>query len=255
MQTRGQVYSSTVKTQNEHGEIIESVSKDIVRIPKTPDFVMLFANTLGALEDLDKTSSKVLWGLLANKLVSRENLVSIDQNSKKFLVKKLNIKYDTITKAIKRLKEKKVIYVDEDGLSRLNPELFGKGDWSETYKLRMTKSYDFDFEENTMSTSKKVERLDKSAIGMDVKNTEIKSIDTNISTDEKSKEIVIEIQDKDIVEDHPNQELIDFDEKIIDLDIEEDKNRKKLIAVFGEKTVDTMSDEKIIQTLAMMGIA
>lgn len=221
-------YNEVQKTVNNiTGEVIEEKTRKVIRVPKTPEFVMIFSNTVGILENLNRTESSVLFGLLTNKLINRGNLVSVDTNAKKFLSKKLNLKYETVHKAIKGMQEKNVIFRDEDNLMRLNPELFGKGEWDDIYKLRMEYSFDFDFDNKEMIQTRKVASYDRSFKEIEQKPHQITNASEVIDGNKTTQEIEVE-------EIHPNQSSFDFqeDKKVSAIEklsnIDEDKLDKLL---------------------------
>lgn len=127
----------------ETGEILEDSQKKIVRIPKTPEFIMVFTKHLSYLNQLTKTEHNILYCIL-NKFVGYNNLIVFNPQVNADIMRQINVKKSGFSIGLKGLREK-LILVEIDGFTYLNPEFFGKGNWEDIQRLRTEVVYDFDF--------------------------------------------------------------------------------------------------------------
>lgn len=127
------------------GELVDQVGKRIVKVAKTPDFIMIFTKHIGVLEDLAKMDDRVLF-LILSKFVGQKNLVFLSPITKKGMAKDLGVDISSITRSINALISKEVLVLDSEKNVFLNPHLFGKGNWEEIRKLRHELTFEFDFE-------------------------------------------------------------------------------------------------------------
>lgn len=150
------VIRETDTTRNfETGEIVEQTQKKVIRVPKTPEFVMVFTEHLSHLNKLTKTEHSVLWALL-NKFVGYNNLILFNSQVNSDLMKSISVGKSALSQALKGLREKYIL-VEIEGFTYLNPEFFGKGNWEDLQRLRTEVVYDFDFK--TMTATQKVKQI------------------------------------------------------------------------------------------------
>jgi hypothetical protein len=125
------------------GEIKANSEKKIVRIPKTPEFVMVFTKHLSYLNQLTKTEHNILNSILT-KFVGYNNLIVFNPQVNADIMRSINVKKSGFSIGLKGLREK-FILVEIEGFTYLNPEFFGKGNWEDIQRLRTEVVYDFDF--------------------------------------------------------------------------------------------------------------
>jgi len=191
LSTKNIVYREDIKSiDNKTGEIIHIKNRKISKVPRTPDFIMLFTKHLAFLEHLIKGETAVLFEILA-KYVGFENLLNISAPIRASITNKLKVDKSYVNKAIQGLMKKNIIIKNSEGLLYLNPHLFGKGNWEDIHKLRHEIAYDFDFENFEYQESRKVSIIYDTEF--DIKNHNI--IDTQEYEDEKgvlTEEITVE---------------------------------------------------------------
>lgn len=144
------------KTINESGEITTTEKEQIIQYPKTADFVMSFTKDIGYLQHLSKGEIITLFMLL--KIVNNNNEIILNSAIKRRIANELNMKIRTVTQNISALNKKRVISREDNGIYRINPWLFGKGNWNNIKKLRM--NFEWDFNKQTKKITIDTEYLD-----------------------------------------------------------------------------------------------
>lgn len=147
------MYMPVTKSQTTH-EVIDMNTGEIVRreenitrsFPSEPPYIKLYLRDILYLSDLPKTHDKILLALLkkANWANAEYGMVvTLSAGMKRIMAKELNIKsIRTINNALSDFVKAEVIKRIDTGIYQLNPYLFGRGDWQDIAKLRMTVTYD-----------------------------------------------------------------------------------------------------------------
>lgn len=110
-----------------------------VKIEQEPDFVKLYLKDICKLNNIPKTSSKLLNVLL--RYSSYENKVLLPSGIKKEIVKELETTMGTLDNALSKLVKSEIIARESKGVYKLNPYIFGRGKWQDIKKIRATWSY------------------------------------------------------------------------------------------------------------------
>ncbi|MDD4969897.1 MAG: hypothetical protein PHT07_10765 [Paludibacter sp.] len=150
------VYHEVKTSHNaETGELTEQTNRRVYKVPRTPDFIMLFTKHISFLEQLNKGETAVLSAILES-YVGIGNMVFLSPQSRKQIGADLGVVMSSIHKAIKALLEKKILIEGENKFIYLNPHLFGKGNWEDISKLRQIMTVDFDFQKQEAIVSREV---------------------------------------------------------------------------------------------------
>jgi hypothetical protein len=132
------------------GEIKEEENEQIIKYPKTEDFVMTFTKDLGYMKNLTRGEILLTFGLLQN-VQRNSNHVVINKGIKEIISEQFDINVRSINNQLSSLKKKKIIIpTDKTGIFLLNTNLFGKGKWSEIKKMRMLIEWDFNTQTKKM---------------------------------------------------------------------------------------------------------
>lgn len=125
------------------GEIVvsEEITEQIHKFPKTADFVMAFTKDLGYMKHLTKGEMLTLFGLL--QIVNNENEIILNMAIKKRISNDFDLSIKSFDVQLSNLKKKKVIIQQDRGVYLLQPNLFGKGKWSDISKMRIGIEWDF----------------------------------------------------------------------------------------------------------------
>lgn len=130
---------NSIVVDSESGEIKEEVSFSKAIIEKEPAFVKMYVADLIRLKDLPKSTNDVLMCLLRS--MSYKNIIPAYAPIKKLMCKELNIKMDTLNKAIDNLYKAGILIRIERGIYVADPQIFGKGEWKNVKSLRMIIDY------------------------------------------------------------------------------------------------------------------
>jgi hypothetical protein len=146
MSNRLKTVATNIETHNEiivdsEGNVKEITQREVSskKIPAEPNFIKLYLQDICKLNDLPKTSSKLLNELL--KYSNYENLILLPAGIKKEIAKKLDTTVATLDNALSKLTKKEVLKREGTGMYRLNPFLFGKGSWANVSEIRVNWSY------------------------------------------------------------------------------------------------------------------
>lgn len=140
--------TKTTTTDLKTGENKTEEKEQIIKYPKTEDFVMTFTKQLGFMKHLSKGQILLMFAFLQK--VNRDNEVVLNKGIKEEIAEEFGLKVNSIDPMITKLKEKGMIHpkVTEDGKTRrgiylLNTFFFGKGNWVDIKKMRMYIEWDF----------------------------------------------------------------------------------------------------------------
>ena len=144
------IYDETTRIRdNISGEVIDQdINRRVIRVPRTPDFLMTFTKHITYLEQLGKTDNIVLFSILSH-YVGQKNLIFLSPQVRKKIASELELDISSVNKAIKNLTKKEILVIDNEGFMYLNPYLFGKGNWEDIRKLRQELIFEYDFESGT----------------------------------------------------------------------------------------------------------
>ncbi|RYX87035.1 hypothetical protein EON73_02240 [bacterium] len=141
METRKKVVYEHVDTITDtlSGEILEIKRHTQAIVEKEPDYIKMYIADVTRLKDLPKNTDKVLHLLL--KSMSYKNIIPAYAPIKRMICSELNIKMDTLNKAIDNLYKEGILIRIERGIYMADPHLFGKGEWKNIKNLRLIVEY------------------------------------------------------------------------------------------------------------------
>ncbi len=117
------------------GEVLKEENSKVVKIPSEPSFIKLYVEDISKLYNLPRGTDKLLFELL--KHMSYEGQICLNSGMKRIISEKLNIQNTrTIDNNLSKFVKAKILDRVETGVYIANPNLFGKGSWSDIYKLR-----------------------------------------------------------------------------------------------------------------------
>lgn len=244
MDTKNIVYQEhKTEINHETGEILNTQNRRLLKVKRTPDFIMLFTEHVAFIEKLAK-NEKALLSQILQHYVGVKNVVFLSADTKKDMAEELNVGMSYIHKAIKSLTQKQVLIkgIDKKNQIYLNPHLFGKGNWENIYKMRQNIAYDFDFEKLEMKETRTLSTL----YDDELENKPHEIIDAQEYKDESGvthQEITIEEK-----KENQNQSLISFDEtkSSNELDMLNAQNKSKELAIQEMKLKLEMKKEGLL---------
>lgn len=127
------------------GQIVESRENITKNWGTEPPFIKLYLQDILFLSDLPKAHNTILLALLKRAGWANDGMeISLTAGTKRLMLKELNFKsIRTINNALSDFVRTKILYRIETGVYRFNPYLFGKGDWQDISRLRLTIDYSF----------------------------------------------------------------------------------------------------------------
>lgn len=118
-----------------------------------PQYIKLYLQDILYLSNLPKNHEKILFELLKRTTYAGEKYgmeVVLNASIKKRIAETLGIKnIRSINNALSDLVKGKILFRTDTGLYTLNPHLFGKRDWQDISKLRLTIDYDATISDRT----------------------------------------------------------------------------------------------------------
>lgn len=209
---------------NATGEVVETHNRRLIKMERTPDFIMFFTEHIAFLENLSSLEKSVLFHILQH-YVGIQNIIFISAATKQDISKALGVGISAIQKATKSLFDKKIIIkgIVKESQVYLNPYLFGKGNWENIRKMRQEIAYDFDFENLEMKESRKISAQYED--GADIHSCEV--VESHEYEDDKG----VVHQDVHIQEKLPAEPLYIEEKKDNDLAILNAQNESKRLAI------------------------
>lgn len=151
---------TTILQQNEKiivdgntGEVIKTKTDTTMRFPSEPEFVKLYIKDILYLKDMPQACSKVLLSLLAKAKYANKTtinsadagglVVSMSGYDRKQLMQETGfVRMSSFNNVLTQLVKGNLLIRLGTGAYRLNPYLFGKGNWKDIKKLRATITWD-----------------------------------------------------------------------------------------------------------------
>ena len=162
------------------GELSKHEETNDFLVSSEPAFVKLYLDGIQAIYKLSSSNHSVLNELL--KLTSYGGEIILNASVKKRICAFLDTSIGTFDNALLALKKADIIAQKDRGCYMVNPELFGKGAWSEVYKdrarykkIKLTIEY---------SGDRQAKRTVKTEIVDDVEQIELLAQSKSISSEE-----------------------------------------------------------------------
>lgn len=121
------------------GETVEISTTEMYFNEKEPNYVKMYLEDLSLLAGLNKTEIILLIEML--KSMAYNGLVVNNKYVKEQMCEVLNLKYNTLDKALKTLHKKDILVRKAKGMYHMNPMLFGKGSWKNIKEIRVSTAY------------------------------------------------------------------------------------------------------------------
>jgi hypothetical protein len=129
----------TTEVDRDTGEIGREVKTDTFLIDREPDFVKLYVQDIAKLNDVVGQENNVLLEFI--RYMGYNNIIPAYKPIKQMIARKLNVSLHTVEKSIKKFKKKGLFISVSRGIYMADPELFGKGKWSDIKNLRLVIEY------------------------------------------------------------------------------------------------------------------
>lgn len=124
----------TYEVVDENGQV-RSRSKTSIFKGQEPNYIKLYLQDISYLHDIPKSHTNVLYELLSY-VTYGTNEISLSSGAKKRIVESSGMSMSSLNNNLSLLAKNGLIERIGTGMFRLNPFLFGKGDWKSIKELR-----------------------------------------------------------------------------------------------------------------------
>lgn len=157
------IYRESVENivDKETGEITTQKTVKESFVDREPDYVKLYLQDIAKLNELSKSTSSLMFEIL--KYMNYDNEVYLMSRNKNKIAEKLNIKTNTIDKALMTLRKKNILENLDRSVYRFNPYLFGRGKWQDIKKIRLEVTYTNNGREMVSVIDRQTDLLDQIA--------------------------------------------------------------------------------------------
>lgn len=165
-----QSVDESVYLRNENGELelSERRTNKTLSWGDEPPFIKMYIRDILYLQDIPKQFEKVILALLKRCSYASDdypNCVVLNSPIKKMICKELGWQtVQSLNNALNKLIKGNIISRVDTGIYQLNPYFFGRGEWQDISRIRMTITYD-DIKGKTFSSvveeKEKAEKQDK----------------------------------------------------------------------------------------------
>jgi hypothetical protein len=240
---------------NKTGEVVADTHTFSKKVKTKDEFVKLYIENIDFLQTLTNGETKIL--LYAIKNVNYTNSFSFTSDFMGYFIENNILKKSSVYNGINSLTRKKVFIKATDEMKKefglygsdiyfINPDVVGKGSFSDLKELKRTIVKTFDFENLQMKqeviTETKYTGFSEVIENLD--NHEIKQIKSEVSPDGKNRETEILIGEKN------NIDVIDVEANIAeskksDVEIESENLRLKIKVLELEKVNKELENAKL----------
>jgi hypothetical protein len=138
------IKQKTIETVvTEGGEVKHHQENYLIQYDSEPNYVKLYLDTVLYLSDLPKGYNGILFAFLKYMTYSNSTntyggqIIYFNAAMKKAIANELNVSISRINQAITDFTKGKILERMDVGTYRVNPHLFGKGDWQDIAEVRM----------------------------------------------------------------------------------------------------------------------
>jgi hypothetical protein len=131
--------TETMVVDSNTGEVTNEVTTRTYKVPSEPHFVKLYLRDIIYLHDMPTALHGILHELL--QIMDYDNLITVNSARKRLIATKLDIALSTISNGITSLVKANILIRRDVGMYVANPYLFGKGNWNDIYKIRLSVDY------------------------------------------------------------------------------------------------------------------
>lgn len=125
---------------NEDGQITYQEEEKVISWGTEPNYIKVYLDTILYLKDLPKGLNSILYAFL--KRMSYGNQLVVNAALKRQIAKELELSLSSINNAISKFVKGELLIREDTGLYKINPHLFGKGDWKDIAKIRLEVVFD-----------------------------------------------------------------------------------------------------------------
>lgn len=128
---------------DEDGRSIKKETNTSYYIESEPPYVKMYLDTVLYLKDLPKGYNPVLMAILKRlPWANQDQDIAINAGMKRKMANEIGCSVSRINNAITDFVKGEVLYRVDTGVYRVNPYLFGRGDWNDIARLRLEVTFD-----------------------------------------------------------------------------------------------------------------
>lgn len=122
------------------GEIVEVKDTKEYNVEREPDFVKLYLKDIERVLNLPAGVSSTMYELL--RCMNYDNLIALTPYIRRSIAEKICTSVDVFNHNLAKLSNEGVITKIDTGTYLANPDLFGKGKWTDIRNMRLEITYD-----------------------------------------------------------------------------------------------------------------
>lgn len=128
---------------NENGEVKQNVTNTSFYVDQEPPYVKMYLDTILYLKDIKKTYNPVLMAILKRlPWANQDQSIGLTAHIKRQIAEEVGCSLSNVNNAITDLVKGDVLYRIGTGTYKVNPHLFGRGDWADIARLRLEVTFD-----------------------------------------------------------------------------------------------------------------
>lgn len=128
------------QTIDENGQVRETEKNQTINWGKEPNYVKLYLDDILYLSDLPKGYNSILYAFI--KRMGYGNQLVLNAALKRMIAEEIGLSVSSINNALSKFVKGKLLKRIDTGIYLVNPQLFGKGEWKDISKIRLTATYD-----------------------------------------------------------------------------------------------------------------
>jgi hypothetical protein len=140
-----QLHETNIFQVDEQGTITKEINQTTVSydLGQEPPYIKMYLDTVLYLKDIPKGYNSVLLSILKRIPWANQNQeIAINAHIKRGIASELQCSYSTVEHAITDFVKGEVLLRVGTGTYQVNPHLFGRGEWKDIGKLRLTIDFD-----------------------------------------------------------------------------------------------------------------
>ena len=128
------------QTIDENGQVRETEKNQTINWGKEPNYVKLYLDDILYLSDLPKGYNSILYAFI--KRMGYGNQLVLNAALKRMIAEEIGLSVSSINNALSKFVKGKLLKRIDTGIYLVNPQLFGKGEWKDISKIRLSATYD-----------------------------------------------------------------------------------------------------------------
>ncbi|MCR8747279.1 replication/maintenance protein RepL [Romboutsia lituseburensis] len=130
-------------TIDENGNKLKTETNTVYSFQNEPPYVKMYLDTILYLKDLPKGHNPILMAILKRlPWANQDQDIALNAGIKRKIATEVGCSVSKVNNAITDLVKGDVLFRTEVGVYKVNPHLFGRGEWNDIAKLRLEVTFD-----------------------------------------------------------------------------------------------------------------